>query len=199
MTVAPGIQRATRILAFGLLSASFFGCASTTLPPGEKLDPKTGVTLTFSSTPMVLYRDNPSQAAFARNLVSLGPLQVNRGGRFEYFLWLGIWNTNQTASVADRRNGFDSIVLFINGEPLPLELNGWTPDAIGASEPVYPQPVASALDAYYQVTLEQIQLLTDSDSLKLRTTGSAPREFVSWYSQETFEGDLAEFLRAVMQ
>ena len=198
MTVAHRIQQAIRNLALGLLSAAFFGCASSTLPPTEKLDPKTGVTLTFSSTPMVLYRDNPSQAAFARNLVSLGPLQVNRGGRFEYFLWLGIWNTNQTASVADRRNGFDSIVLFINGEPLPLELNGWTPDAIGASEPVYSQPVTSALDAYYRVTADQIRLIANSDDIQLRTTGFTPRNFESWDDQTAARESFRLFLSSVV-
>ena len=130
--------------------------------------------------------------------MSLGPVQVNRGGRFEYFLWLGIWNTNQTASVADRRDGFDSIILFINGEPLALDLSGWTPGAIGASEPVYPQPVPSSLEAYYRVTADQIRLITDADDIQLRTTGFSPRTFESWDDQATAREDFRQFLSNVV-
>jgi hypothetical protein len=64
---------------------------------------------------------------------------------------------------------------------------------------VYQKLFPDSADAYYSVTLDQIRLLTDSDNLKLLTSGSAPEEFVSWYSQTTFESDLAEFLGAVVQ
>jgi len=130
--------------------------------------------------------------------VNLGPVQVNRGGRFEYFLWLGIWNTNQTASVADRRDGFDSIILFINGEPLALDLNGWTPSAIGASESVYPQPVPSSLEAYYRVTADQIRLIANADDIQLRTTGVRPRTFESWDDQAAARESFRYFLSNVV-
>lgn len=50
------------------------------------------------------------------------------------------------------RDGFETIVIFADGEPLPLEVAGWTVAAIGASEPVNLKPVASAADAYYYVS-----------------------------------------------
>ena len=132
---------------------------------------------------MILYRDDPAHAAHARNFVNLGPIEVNRSGQYRYFLWLGIWNTNHTVSVAERRDGFDTIVILADGEPLQLELSGWTPAAIGASESVYPQPVASALDAYYQVTADQIRLITRARDIQLRTTGFEPRMFEPWDDQ----------------
>ena len=52
------------------------------------------------------------------------------------------------------RDDLESIVIFADGEPLLFELSGWTPDTIGASEPVYVKPMASAADAYYQVTMD---------------------------------------------
>ena len=180
------------VIIFGLV----FGCASSPIL-GEKLDPLTSATLTFSSTPMVLYRDNPAHAAHARNYVSLGPLQVNRSGHYQYFVWLGIWNTNHTVSVEDGRDGFDSIVLFVDGEPLALKLTGWTPEAIGASEPVYLPPVASALDAYYQVTADQIRLIANSNDIQLRTTGFSPRAFELWDDQASAWDGLLAFLDRV--
>jgi hypothetical protein len=176
-------------------AALLSGCATSSAPVGEKMDPLTAATLVYSSIPMVLYRDDPGRAAHARNFVSLGPLLVNRSGNYQYFLWLGIWNTNQTPDIEERRDGFDSIVLFVDGEPLPLDLAGWTPEAIGASEPVYAKPVASSLDAYYRVTADQIRLLANSSDVQLRTTGRLPRSFEPWDDQAAARASLQRFLQ----
>jgi len=120
-------------------------------------------------------------------------------GTLQYYLWLGITEVNQDAGADTHPEGFEAIVFAVNEESFGVDVAGWTPAVIGTSEPVYQKLFPDSADAYYQVTLEQIQLLTESDNLVLRTTGSVPKEFVSWYSQTTFEGDLAEFLRAVQQ
>lgn len=180
------------------LSACLLAACASSLPPFvEKMDPLTSTTLTYGSTPMVLYRDDPARAAHARNFVSLGPLQANRSGHYQYFLWLGIWNTNQSLSAAERRDGFDAIILLVDGEPMALEIAGWTPDVIGASEPVYRQPVASALDAYYEVTADQIRLMAQASDIQIRTTGFPPREFEPWGDQETARTSLQHFVRRI--
>ena len=184
-------------LAGLIVSMTVVGCASTSATINDKLDPLTGVTVTFSRTPLVMYRDNPSQAAYARNYVHLGPLQVNRSGSYQYYLWIGIWNTMQTADLSEHRDGFESIVLFADGEPLLLELSGWTPEAIGTSEPVYLKPVASTADAYYRVTADQIRLIAESRDIRLRTTGSSPKDFELWDDQKSARNDLTEFLTRV--
>lgn len=183
----------SRLAGIVLATSLVVGCASSSPPVGEKLDPLTSATIVSSAVPMVLYRADPAHAAYSRNLVSLGPLLVNRSGRHEYFLWLGIWNTNQTPGIEERRDGFDSIILFVDGEPLPLELTGWTPESIGASEPVYPKPVASSLDAYYRVTLDQIRLLANATELQLRTSGRVPRAFELWDNQDAARASLQRF------
>lgn len=159
------------------------GCATSPERPREILDPQTSATITYSSATMLLYRDVPAHAAYAKNLVSLGPLQVNQSGHYRYFLWLGIWNTNFKASETSGRDGFDSIVLFVDGEPLALEIAGWTPSTIGASAPVYPQPVASALSAYYEVTVDQIRFIAEAKDLSLRTSGFTSHSFELWDEQ----------------
>jgi hypothetical protein len=165
----------------------------------EKMDELTAVTVTYCRTPLVMSPDTALNREARRNYLQIGVLEVNQMGALQYYLWLGITLVDQGANSDGHPEGFEAIVLTANDESLELDVEGWTPAVIGTSEPVYQKLFADSADAYYQVTLEQIQLLTDSDSLKLRTTGPAPREFVSWYSQETFEGDLAEFLRAVTQ
>jgi hypothetical protein len=160
----------------------------------EKLDPVTGITVTFATTPLVLYRDNPSQAAYARNYVHLGPIQVNRSGSYRYYLWVGAWNTMQVADIPEHRDGFESIIVFADGEPLALELKGWTPESIGASEPTYLKPVASTADAYYEVTADQIRLIAGARDIRVRATGTAPREFQLWDQQNSARNSLTEFL-----
>lgn len=169
-------------------------CSSTSPVVREKLDPQTGVTITFNRTPLVMYRENPSRAAYARNYLHLGPISVNRGGSHRYYLWIGIWNTMQAVSMPQHRDGFESIVILVDGEPLFLEVSGWTPDVIGASESAYIKPVASAADAYYQVTADQIRLLAEAQDIRLRTAGSPAKEYQLWDDQISARNDLTAFL-----
>jgi hypothetical protein len=171
-------------------------CAATTGNVNEFLDERTGVTVTSSIAPFVLYRDNPSQAAYARNLLHIGPIEVNRSGSYQYFLWVGIWNTMDTADSATQRDSFDSITIFADGEPLPLEIAGWTPDAIGASRHVYLRPVASAAEAYYRVTVDQIRLIAEASDLRIRTSATSPREYQLWDNQQAARKDFEAFLSA---
>jgi hypothetical protein len=131
--------------------------------------------------------------------VQIGAIEVNRMGTLQYYLWLGISEMNYEATASKQPEGFESIVIDVGGEKIPLDVLGWTENAIGVSEPVYKKLFSTSVDAYYQVTLEQIQLLNEVDGIKLLTTGSEPREFVSWYRQDTAKDDLAEFLQSVTQ
>lgn len=169
-------------------------CAAYVPTVNEKLDPLTAVTVTYTNTPIVLYHDIPSRGAFSRNLVSLGPIQVNRVGTYSYFLWIGIWATMHTTDPLEQRDAFESIVLLLDGEPLLLEIGGWTPATIGASEPVYLRPFESSIDAYYPVTLDQIRLISEAADIQLRTAGSSPERFEIWDEQVAARSDLMEFL-----
>jgi len=181
---------------FGLLAVLILtGCAASTPEIRDKLDLSTGVTITYSSVPLIMYREDPAQAAFARNYVHVGPIQVNRSGDYQYFLWLGVWNNMQAVDPTSQRDGLGSIVIFADGEPLSLELSGWTPDAIGTSEPVYLKPVASSTDAYYRVTADQIRIIAEAADIRLRTSGTSPREFEPWDGQLVARNELREFLR----
>jgi hypothetical protein len=180
------------------LSIAASACASgPTSTIHERLDTGTGVTVTASRTPMVLYRDNPAAAAYARTVIHMGPVEINRSGDYRYFLWVGIWNTMQSAAAITSRDGFETIVIVVDGEPMTLDLAGWTPAAIGASVPVYVKPVASAADAYYAVTVDQLRFVAEAGDIRLRTTGSRPREFSLWSTQHEARRSLLAFLDRV--
>jgi hypothetical protein len=175
------------------LLCGLFGCASTATAVIEKLDQATGVTVTFVKTPLLLYRQTPARAAYARDYAQLGPIQVNRSGTLQYFLWVGSWATMQRSDVSDHRGSFESIVIFADGEPMLLEVSGWTPADIGASELAYRKPVATATDAYYSVTSDQIRLISTAQDIRLQTRGARSREYVMWNEQNSARLGLVEF------
>jgi hypothetical protein len=160
------------------------------------MDPVTSVMVRFSQTPLVFYRDVSGRAAYARDFVHMAPLEVNRSGNYRYYLWLGIWNTMEDAQSGPARDGFESVVIFADGEPLPLEIAGWTVAAIGASEPIYLKPVASAADAYYELSADQIRLIAEAKDVRIQATGARTVSYEPWDDQRAAKAALREFLKA---
>ena len=191
----PHLSTAIAIAVLAILSA----CAAGQPPVVEKLDEFTAVTITYSRMPIIMSPDTPFDRATMRDYVQIGAIEVNRMGTLKYYLWLGISDMNHMTSADKRPEGYESIVIIMGGEKFGLDVLGWTPAAIGASAPVYKKLFTTSVDAYYQVTLDQIQLLAEADVLRLHTTGSVSREFVPWYKQTTAKDDLAEFIRSVLQ
>lgn len=182
-------------LPLPLLMTVLVACSSTGALVEEKLDPKTGVTVLRAAAPTILYRDNSAYAAHARDYVYLGPIETNRMGTYNYFLWLGIWNTVRDDERSPNvRDGFESVVLFVDGKPLPLEFAGWTLDAIGVSEPVYVKPVASAADGYYHVTLDQIRLIAAAGDIELHVGTARPAAYRLWERQGSAGASMRAFL-----
>jgi hypothetical protein len=181
-------------MALSVLIAN--GCSSTGGLVTNKLDPRTSVMITYNRSPMIFYRDVSGRAAHARDYVYLAPIEVNRSGSFRHYLWLGIWSTLDDSRPGQSRDGFESIVVFADGEPLPLEVSGWTPEAIGASEPVYMKPVASAADAYYEVTLDQLRLIAEANDVRLQSGGSRIETYEPWDHQQPARSGLREFLNS---
>lgn len=170
------------------------GCTSSTALTGEKLDPVTSATISYSEQPLVFYRDVSGRAALAKDFVYMAPVAVNRGGNYRYYIWLGIWTVAGEGSTDATRDGFESILLLADGEPLQLKITGWTVDAIGASEPVYSKPVASAADAYYELTLDQLRPLADAERLRLHIGGDTRDMFEPWDDQRRGKAALLEFI-----
>jgi hypothetical protein len=172
-------------------------CAPTSPITAERLDPVTVVTVTRSKSPLVLYRDSSARAAYARDFVYVGPVSVNRMGDYRYYLWFGIWSSIAGEPFAAQRDGFESIVLFADGEPLRLELEGWTLSSIGVSQPVYNKPTATAAEAYYPVTIDQIRFIAESKDLRLLTGGPRADSYEPWDNLQQGLSGMREFVRYV--
>jgi hypothetical protein len=174
---------------------SLAACVATGPAVSQQLDPQTGATVRQMRTPLVFYRDNNARAAYARDFAYVAPVAVNQMGEDNYFLWLGIWSSLEHHIAAEQRDGFESIVLFADGEPMRLDVEGWTLSTIGVSQPVYNKPTASAADAYYAVTLDQIRLIAQSTDLRLSAGTDRSVTYEPWDSQKTAMSELREFVR----
>jgi hypothetical protein len=185
------IRRYSLVLLF-LLAA----CGST---PGvqEFLDPETSVTVSYTDTPLILYQDRSGRAAFARDFVNIGPIQVNRMGRERYYLWLAIWSTNETRYNDSRSNDFELVTIFADGEPMLLDVAGWTPSAVGATRSIYTKPVSSATEAFYEVSIDQIRLLGTAVEIRVQTSGERSTSYEMWDSSESATRGFREFLKSV--
>jgi len=172
-------------------------CSSSPQHLAGKLDPLTGVTVTRAKSPLVLYRENSARAAYARDFVYVGPLTVNRMGSYNHYLWLGIWSSITNQQLSDQRDGFESIVIFADGEPLRLELEGWTLSSIGVSRPVYDKPTATAADAYYPVTMDQIRVIAEARDIRLLTGGPRAASYEPWDNLSQGLASIQEFVRTV--
>ena len=183
---------------FFLVTLAFLSaCAGSGPLVTDQLDPLTGVTVTRAVKPVVLYRDRSAQSAFGRDYVYLGPLEINNMGERRYYLWLGIWSTSDSVDRSATLDKFESVVIYADGEPLSLQLAGTTLGSIGVSEPVYVKPTASATDAFYAVTIDQIRVVAESRDLELRVGSFKPAQYIPWDTAETGTAGFREFVRSV--
>lgn len=174
------------------------GCAAGPAPVIEKLDDQTSVYITHARTPLIMSPDARYSDSAAREYVQIGAIEVNRMGSLQYFLWLGIWDYEHVNSGNEYPAGFETVNFEVDGDVLSLDLLSWSHEDIGTSERTYKKIFDEDVDAYYQVTLEQIKLLSNAKDIRLRTTSTAPKEFVPWYNQEKADSDLAEFVTTVL-
>ena len=192
----------TRYLSTGLgitFLVILSGCATGQPSVVERMDERTLVTITHNRTPIVMSTDTLFDPRGVRDYVEIGAIEVNRMGTLRHFLWLGISEGNDAQSAGARPDGFESITFIAGDEEFQLDVLGWTHEVIGAGERIYKKLYSSSVDAYYEITLDQIQLLADADGMKVRTSGSPPTEFVLWIKPTTANDDLSEFLNAVSQ
>ena len=181
-------------LAVALVLAA---CGGTDALVSDRLDPLTGVTVTSATKPLVLYRDRSAQAAYAKDYVYLGPIEVNNMGHRNYFIWLGIWSSSDLADRSSQMNDFETVVVYADGEPLNLEVDGWTPGSIGLSESAYVKPVASATDGYYRVTIDQIRLIAEAKDIEIRAGTTAAKRFVLWDTSASGNSAIISFVQRV--
>ena len=146
----------------------------------EQLDPLTGITATRSTESFVFYVDSSARDGYSRDFVNIGPLRINRMGEHHYYLWLGIWSTIRGRDVSSEIGKFESINIVADGEPIRLPMHGQTFKSINMSERVYPKPAFSGVDAFYEVTIEQLRLIAGASEISFSTGTLQDDAYLPW-------------------
>jgi hypothetical protein len=149
------------------------GCAADLQSP-SRLD-SSGLTVVTEPAAVVFANPSRTLATGARDYAYLGPVEINRMGRRQYYFWVGLASTIDQDYVQRELPDVDTLVLIVNGEPMLLPLSEWQMDLDAppyqSSAPVY--AVFSAATSISQIhriaDAEFIELyLVDGDDLDAR-------------------------------
>jgi len=163
----------------------------------EQLDEQSGATIVRGPAVLVYARTEPRYSRSARDYVYLGPVETNRQGVREYFLWVGVATTIDRGFIAPEAQEPRILYVEVRGEPIELPLKAWR-DLVptGLKTPMYSTTVPVREELAARVTLQQLALIGGASpaSVGLATGESgAPRAFVRWDGAANFD----EFIAAV--
>ena len=178
--------------AFGRLAAASIcaaallflaGCQATgAASANERLDQSTGLTLTTANEVMVFARTEPRYSRSARDYIYLGPVETNRQGLREHFLWVGIATTLDRGYLAPPIDLPESLQVMVQGEPMVFDLLPWTQTVPGlAPAKVYPTSVTLQGQLGARATRDQLQLLAVAapSSIRVRMPDGQLRAYES--------------------
>jgi hypothetical protein len=154
----------------------------------EQLDERTGVTVTSMTAPLEFFSPLPERGLQAASFASLGPVEINRMGQRQTFLWLSVLpgeaEGNRKPAGARRE-----LKLRILAAGITLEPTFVTADArqIELGQRVYERPANWLGEAFYAVSAPQLAQLAAAEALQLEL--SAPDEESRRY--ELWKSDLS--------
>jgi hypothetical protein len=186
----------------GIIAAvSLLGGCSSAGRAFEQLDERSGITIVRGAAPLVFARTEPRYSRSARDYVYLGPVETNRQGVREYYLWVGIATTLDRGFLAPKAETPDMLYVEIGGEPMELPLRPWHElVATRFSKPMYATAVAVRQELAARVTLQQLTRI-DAEPLPRVAVGVAadavPRPYVRWHDDGGFDDFLGEVAGSV--
>jgi hypothetical protein len=176
-----------------LLAATVFA-ACTRAPALEQLDERAGMTIVRAAKPLVFARTDPRHSRSARDYLYLAPIETNRQGVKEYYLWVGSASTIDRSFVAATAETPTVLYVTVGGEPMefPLRPLGEVVRRT-ADSPVYATAVPLQVELGARVTLQQLELLDTAglDSVGVAASGKPPRAYTRWERTARFTDFLA--------
>lgn len=172
-------MRISVIFLIFLIVLIIVGCQGTG-PVVERLDAGTGSTVATIAEPMVFARTLAKYSRSARDYLYLGPVELNRQGSREYFLWVGAGTTLDRGYLAPAPDLPQSLLLSVRGEIMVLDLVPWQECIPGLADPVVYDPtvkVFASLGA--RVSRQQLDLI-GAESLESVRVADASGEVESY-------------------
>ena len=185
----------TGLVVLATAAHGLLGCQS--LPSrsaSDRLDPRTGVTVSTADDVLVFARTEGRYSRSARDYLYLGPVALNRQGLREYFLWVGVATTLDRGYLAPEREMPATLHLMVHGEPMEFGLRPWDEIAPGLSaNSSYETSVKLQRELGVRVTRDQLRLLEEARAESLRSTDSqgGTKLYQAWRSQVHWSESLA--------
>jgi hypothetical protein len=186
-------RRLGKIVAATLFLVSVAACGGGRSAVVEQLDERAGMTLARSRTPLVFARTEPRYSRSARDYLYVGPLEINRQGVREYYLWVGVASTLDRGFIAPDAELPQALYATVDGEPMELPLKPLA-DLVRRTNPapIYGTAVPVRMELAARVTLQQLALL-DTGLETIAATGpqGPERIYVRWAEGTGFGAFLA--------
>lgn len=179
------MRAAVFVTTIALAASSVAGCAH---DGGliERLD-EHGVTITRDEAPLVFARTESRYSRSARDYLYLGPVETNRQGIRDYYLWVGIATTLDRGFIAPTVEIPHMLYLSVQGEPIELPLRPWSEVLRdGGLEPLYDTAVDTDTALAARVTLQQLELIAAEPlaSIATATADGSTREYFRWEDKQ---------------
>ncbi len=141
-----------------------------------------GLTVVTLDEPMLLARPVPRLAAAARDYAYLGPVEINRMGNREHFLWLGLASTIDRELAGVPQADVQTLAVLLDDRPMLLPLVQWVAELDQS-----PYETVAPLDATFaaRASLDQIRRMSAAKSVEVHLVSTSG---VSW-RYEKWQGD----------
>ena len=183
----------TRIASVATLVA-LAGCGSQSRVVRERLDERSGTTVLAGVEPMVFARTQPQYSHSGRDYLYLGPVETNRQGVHEYYIWIGVATTLDRGYLVPPADEPERVFVDVAGEPMELVLRPWREREPGLSDArVYGTPVRLGAELAARVTLDQLTKLANEplQSVRVVDRDGASRAYYRWHEGSDWPAFLA--------
>jgi len=173
-------------------------CASETRVVHERLDEASGITVRAGGEPMVFARTETQYSRSGRDYLYFGPVETNRQGVREYYLWVGVATTLDRGYLAPPGEQPEKVFVDVAGEPMELVLKPWREREPGLHDPrVYGTPVRLGAELAARITLDQLRRLASEplQSLRVVDHDGHERAYYRWHEGSDWPSFLAAVAR----
>ena len=182
-----------RVVSIATL-ATLAGCGTQSHMVRERLDEPSGTTVLVGAEPMVFARTEPQYSRSGRDYLYLGPVETNRQGVREYYLWVGVATTLDRGYLVPLASEPERVFIDVAGEPMELALRPWQErEAALRDARVYAAPVRLGAELAARVTLDQLQKLASEPLQAVRVVDrdGATRAYYRWHAGSDWPAFLA--------
>lgn len=172
-------QSQCQIWCLQALAALVLSACASQPPVVSRLD-TSGLTVVTLQDAVVLARPVRQIAGAARDYAYIGPVEINRMGRREHFLWVGLASTVDRALADVSPAGVRTLALIVDGQPMTLPLRKWS---MKLDESPYRSTVPVYATHSAHASLDQIQRIASADSVAVHivTDSGQTTRYQRWH------------------